>query len=155
MFNQFCYCAQLDKEIQSSDKEYKYIDKCKRMWVIKDSIRHIPSELLFKNGNDSNVLTHMILEALLKTTIDNRPQLIQKILITGGCTISLKGFKRRLLYEIDSLLEKSSKYSTLLGLKNKFNIIESPKFNHYTLSWIGASILTSLNVNMEPIMSKD
>lgn len=96
----------------------------------------------------------MILESLLKTNIDNRPKLSEKILIIGGCTVDLKGFNRRLLYEIDFLIDKS-KYNSLMGLKEKFNIIESSHFDHYTLSWVGASILSSLNINMEQIVSKD
>jgi len=67
--------------------------------------------------------------------MDSRKALASSIVIAGGNTM-FKGFTERLESEIDRLLKENQKGYTV-------NLIKKP-YRRY-ISWIGASILSSLS----------
>ena len=77
----------------------------------------------------------MVVNTLDKCDIDSRKVLASNVVVAGGNTI-FKGFTERLGSEIDRLLVEGHRgYSV--------NLVEKP-YRRY-ISWIGASILSSLS----------
>lgn len=128
--------------------ELIYTDKHGDIHLLRESIRHLPCEVLFRDSEHISV-AEMVLESLLKVDIDSRKKLTKKLVIIGGGFNSLPGFHKKLLKHIENEISTNERYQELKGLSNSFNILESLYFDHYMLSWVGASILSAVdNVNL-------
>lgn len=99
---------------------------------LKDE-RYRAPEILFDPptaGYDERGLQHQILQAVRKSPIDNRKELLGNILLTGA-TVQFKNFDRRLLWELERLVPAGT----------NINISSAPVSQN--LAWSGASALCS------------
>eukprot|EP00055_Hartaetosiga_balthica_P005354 m.15579 g.15579 ORF g.15579 m.15579 type:complete len:369 (-) comp4496_c0_seq1:88-1194(-) len=97
------------------------------------------SDTLFSYEGDPS-LQNLIANALLATPIDQRTAVSEKIVLIGGCC-HLRGFKKRLLQELNDIIENDTAYASLRGLAPAF--LDTP-FLPNIMEWIGASIAASL-----------
>jgi actin-related protein 10 len=92
-----------------------------------------------------------LLRSLLKLTAEVRVLVIQNIVLSGGSCM-VPGFKLRLLQELDYLIENYREFRELETLKGKFQIPDC-QFPSNCLVWVGASIVGSLNTEIERFMT--
>lgn len=106
---------------------------------LKDE-RYRAPEILFDPptaGYDERGLQHQILQAVRKSPIDNRKDLLGNILLTGA-TVQFRNFDRRLLQELQRLVPNG----TLI------NISSAP--TSQSLAWSGASALCTSTPSGSP-----
>jgi actin-related protein len=101
---------------------------------IDHSILSKPANVLFTGDEENISISSMILDSLKKCPIDSRFELAQNMILTGGFSM-MKGFKERLINELNFLIFKSP-YEELKNLSNQFNFIYFPFPTNY-LGWLG------------------
>lgn len=145
MCSQFShFSTHKEEDLKTKTGEYIYTDKNGDIYLLRENIRHCPGEALFKDGSIISV-AEMVAEALLKTDLDSRIKLVKKIILIGGGFRSIPGLHKKLIIELKILIHEHKRYHELRGLVDSFNILESLYFDHYMLSWVGASILSSID----------
>ncbi|TPX42618.1 hypothetical protein SeMB42_g05056 [Synchytrium endobioticum] len=82
------------------------------------------AEVLFEEDEDEVSLRSSVAECLLKCSSDIRSEVVRNVLVIGG-TSSLSGFRQRLYNEVGIL---------------------KPNFPPNTVSWVGASLVSSLKL---------
>ncbi|XP_014257338.1 actin-related protein 10 [Cimex lectularius] len=99
-------------------------------------VRESAFEVIFEKDNDQSSLPNLILDAILKCSLDCRKPLAENIFLVGG-TVMAPGFKSRLLRELKELL-KSPLYNTRLALI-KFKIHTGLAQENYAC-WLGGAL---------------
>ena len=94
-------------------------------------IAHQTGNMLF---NETYDLAYQTYSCIQETEESYRKKLFESIVTAGGTTL-LKGFGKRLQYELTHTL---GKYSTV-------HVLEGPETQRHNASWLGASILSSLS----------
>ncbi|ODQ64534.1 actin-2 [Nadsonia fulvescens var. elongata DSM 6958] len=93
------------------------------------------SEILFNPdiiGSEFNGVHQLILDSVMKSDIDLRPNLFSSIILSGGSTLT-KGFGDRLLQELRKVAPKDTKIKIYAPPERKYS------------TWIGGSILAGLS----------
>lgn len=91
-------------------------------------------EVLFElDGEEKNIAT-LILESLTLSSIDNRRNLLENIVLIGG-TCQLTGFRQRLMAELKNLVSINNKYTESIHLSS-FKFHKSPIYENCT-AWLG------------------
>lgn len=103
---------------------------------ISGRIRETSFDVLFEEDNDHQSLPSMILDAILKCSVDLRKPLAENILVIGGTTM-MAGFKSRLKEELYDRVN-SEQYKNKLHVE-KFKFLVAPAKENYT-AWLGAAI---------------
>ena len=80
---------------------------------------------------------------LEQLNVENRIRVCQNIILSGG-SCAVPGFKKRLFQEIIYLLTTRDEFEELRNLKELIAIQECC-FPSNSLVWVGASLLSSLN----------
>jgi len=75
--------------------------------------------------------------------VENRIRACQNLILSGGTCI-IPGFKKRLLQEIHHLIDHDPSFNELRAIKDLIAVPEVC-FPSNTLVWVGASLLSSLN----------
>lgn len=101
--------------------------------TIPGKVRETTFEFMFEEDNDHQSVTSMILDAILKCSIDMRRSLAENILIIGGGAM-VPGFKARLREELNEHI-KSDRYKNKLHI-DKFKFHSPPSKDNYT-AWLG------------------
>ncbi|XP_034946973.1 actin-related protein 10 [Chelonus insularis] len=104
--------------------------------TIPGYIREKAYEILWERDADNLSIPTMILDAILKCSIDTRQELAENILLIGGTTMA-KGFAARLKQELTYLV-KSELYSEKLKIRT-FKFHSAPCKPNYT-AWLGGAI---------------
>nr|CAD7439363.1 unnamed protein product [Timema bartmani] len=102
---------------------------------IPGTIREQAFEVLFQQDDDGNSIPTMILDSILKCSIDMRRPLAENILLIGG-TAMAPGFKARLLAELKHLV-LTPKYSSKIALQT-FKFHTPPAKDNY-VAWLGGN----------------
>lgn len=102
-------------------------------------LREIAYEVLFPEDNDHLGLPYIILDAILKCSLDTRKELAENILLIGG-TASALGIAARLKNELLKLI-KSDYYKDRLFI-NEVKFHTAPAKPNFT-SWLGGSLYSS------------
>lgn len=105
--------------------------------TITGKVRETSFELMFEEDNDCQSLPSMILDSILKCSVDLRKSLAENILIMGG-TAMMPGFKARLREELYDRLA-SDRYKNKLHIE-KFMFLTPPAKDNYT-AWLGGNII--------------
>ncbi|XP_012284801.1 actin-related protein 10 [Orussus abietinus] len=108
----------------------------RKSFEIPGYIREKSFEVLWERDNDNLSIPTMILDAIVKCSIDSRRELAENILLIGGTTMA-KGFVSRLKTELLTLL-RSNLYSEKLKLTT-FKFHTAPSKPNYT-AWLGGAI---------------
>lgn len=111
---------------------------------IPGEVREKSYEMLWERDNDNLSIPTMILDALLKCSVDTRKPLAENILLIGGTTMA-KGFTSRLKSELLTLV-KSNLYSDKLKIQT-FKFHTAPSKPNYT-AWLGGAIFGTADVPM-------
>jgi actin-related protein len=96
-------------------------------------------------------LAASILRSVLKLTPDVRVLVVQNIVLAGGSCM-VPGFKLRVQQEMDYLIDNYPEFQDLQSLKAKIKIPEN-QFPPNCLTWVGASLVSSLNTEIERFMT--
>ncbi|EZA62553.1 hypothetical protein DMN91_005642 [Ooceraea biroi] len=104
--------------------------------VIPGEIREKAFEVLWERDNDNLSLPTMILDAIVKCSLDTRLKLAENIILIGGTTMT-RGFASRLKSELQALV-KSDLYETKLKVRS-FKFHTAPSKPNYT-AWLGGAI---------------
>ncbi|KAK7580186.1 hypothetical protein V9T40_000815 [Parthenolecanium corni] len=118
---------------------------------IESEDRELPYETLFAQDNDQMSVSTMILDAILKTSVDMRKQLAENIVLLGG-TVMAKGFKARLKEELKMLID-GPKYKDKLFL-NVFKFHNPPAKENY-VAWLGGSICGATDMISMKSLTRD
>jgi len=105
-------------------------------------VREACHEVLFERDNDQMSLPNMILDALVKSSIDMRRPLAENILLVGG-SVMIPGFKARLLAEMKLLLA-SPLYKDKLKITT-FKFHTPPGKENY-IAWLGGALYGATDV---------
>jgi len=114
----------------------EYIVRGQQIIQIPGTLRESAYEVLFERDNDEASLPNLMLDAILKCSIDARKPLAENILFTGG-TVMAPGFKSRVMKELKALLE-SELYVNRLAIRT-FKVHKAPAKDNYTC-WLGGSL---------------
>ncbi|XP_054153136.1 actin-related protein 10-like [Oppia nitens] len=109
---------------------------------IPGSLRESVCEVLFEMYGDEHTIPTLIIDAILKCSLDSRRHLASNIIIIGG-TSMLPGFRHRLLNELKALA-KSNRYESKLHFHD-FKFHTNPCPANYS-SWLGAAIFASSDI---------
>lgn len=111
---------------------------------ISGKIRETSFDLLFEEDNDHQSLPSMILDAILKCSVDLRKPLAENILVMGGTTM-MTGFKARLKEELYDRLN-SEQYKDKLHIE-KFKFLVAPAKENYT-AWLGGKAKSNTKITL-------
>ncbi|XP_014481058.1 PREDICTED: actin-related protein 10 [Dinoponera quadriceps] len=103
---------------------------------VPGEIREKAFEILWERDNDNLSLPTMILDAIVKCSLDTRCALAENIVLVGGTTMA-KGFASRLKSELLTLV-KSDLYKNKLKVES-FKFHKAPSKPNYT-AWLGGAI---------------
>jgi actin-related protein 10 len=92
-----------------------------------------------------------ILRSVLKLNPNVRVLVVQNIVLAGGSCM-VPGFKLRLLQEMKYLIDNYQEFRELDTLKDYFTIPDN-QFPPNCLTWVGASLVASLNTEIERFMT--
>nr|CAD7571212.1 unnamed protein product [Timema californicum] len=118
---------------------------------IPGRIREQAFEVLFQPDGDGNSIPTMILDSILKCSIDMRRPLAENILLIGG-TAMTPGFKARLLAELKHLV-LTSKYSSKIALQT-FKFHTPPAKENY-VAWLGGAIFGGTDILAARSLTKE
>ncbi|XP_013404616.1 actin-related protein 10 [Lingula anatina] len=118
---------------------------------IEGKIRENTCEVLFEQDNEEKSVATLILDSIIKCTIDMRKTLAENIVIMGG-TAMLPGFLHRLQSELYDLLSKN-KYKQQLAIKN-FKFHQLPCKENYA-AWLGGAMFGALEVLQNRSLSRE
>jgi actin-related protein 10 len=104
-------------------------------------VREFACEVLFEQDIDGRSVATLILDALIRSSLDLRRQFADNILVIGG-TAMLPGFLHRLNAELTHLVNIST-YVNKLAIK-QFHFHSPPSQLNYT-AWLGGSIIGALD----------
>ncbi|CAG9325820.1 ACTR10 [Blepharisma stoltei] len=155
--------GKLRKELQerpTANKIYNFIPlKHNRAISVDFKQRLIPESIFFgEYSQDSSNIAASILRSLQTCDIDTRKQLINSIIVSGGCAMMI-GFMERLEEELLDLLHNEPDFSNIKPLADYVQINQTP-YPRNLLTWIGASIFGSLpgldrfSLNLETYQQK-
>lgn len=114
-----------------------------RLLIVPGKIREMASEVLFEmDGEEKNIAT-LILDSLILSSIDNRRNLLENIVLIGG-TSQMIGFRQRLLAELKHLVSTNNKYSESIHLSS-FKFHKAPIYENCT-AWLGGAMFAGLQV---------
>ncbi|CDW77817.1 UNKNOWN [Stylonychia lemnae] len=82
-------------------------------------------------------------QSLNQLNCENRGRAVQNIILSGGSCM-IPGFKTRLIQEINHMIENRSEFEQLKEIQQQISIPENC-FPPNCLVWVGASLLSSLN----------
>jgi actin-related protein 10 len=88
-----------------------------------------------------------ILRSLLKLNVEVRILICQNIVLSGGSCM-VPGFKLRLRQEMIHLIENKKEFELLEAIKDHIEIPEN-QFPPNCLTWVGASLVASLNTEID------
>nr|CAD7203404.1 unnamed protein product [Timema douglasi] len=118
---------------------------------IPGRIREQAFDVLFQQDGDGNSIPTMILDSILKCSIDMRRPLAENILLIGG-TAMAPGFKARLLAELKHLV-LTSKYSSKIALQT-FKFHTPPAKENY-VAWLGGAIFGGTDILAARSLTKE
>nr|CAD7455912.1 unnamed protein product [Timema tahoe] len=118
---------------------------------IPGTIREQAFEVLFQQDDDGNSIPTMILDSILKCSIDMRRPLAENILLIGG-TAMAPGFKARLLAELKHLV-LTPKYSSKIALQT-FKFHTPPAKDNY-VAWLGGAIFGGTDILAARSLTKE
>ncbi|XP_054260613.1 actin-related protein 10-like [Macrosteles quadrilineatus] len=104
--------------------------------TVPGPVREACHEVLFERDNDQLSLPNMILDAIVKSSIDMRRPLAENIVLVGGSVIAA-GFKARLQSELKLLLQ-SPEYKDKLKITT-FKFHNPPGVENY-IAWLGGAL---------------
>ncbi|XP_076291912.1 actin-related protein 10 [Lasioglossum baleicum] len=119
--------------------------------TIPGKVREKAFEVLWERDNDNLSIPTMILDAILKCSIDTRRTLAENIILIGGTTMT-KGFVSRLKSELLALL-KSNLYSEKLKIQ-AFKFHTAPSKPNYT-AWLGGAICGTVDLPLRCITKEN
>ena len=93
--------------------------------------------------NEQPNIAASILDSIKKLNPDVRLLVCQNIVLSGGSSM-IPGFKKRLTQELEFLIDNVEQYKELETLKKHMRI-QNCFFPPNVLTWVGASIVSSLN----------
>ncbi|CAG2107323.1 unnamed protein product [Medioppia subpectinata] len=152
-----CFVAPFERGVQLSQQkvdfkegsaitgppnDIKYPLDGQRVLHIPGSLRESVCEVLFEMYGDEHTIPTLIIDAILKCSVDSRRQLASNIIVIGG-TSMLAGFRHRLFQELKSLA-KSNRFVSKLHFDD-FKLHENPCPANYN-SWLGAAIFASTDI---------
>lgn len=112
---------------------------------IPGEVREKAFEVLWERDNDNLSIPTMILDAILKCSVDCRRPLAENILLIGGTTMA-KGFASRLKSELLTLVN-SSLYADQLKIQS-FKFHTMPSKRNYT-AWLGGAIFGTTDLPLK------
>lgn len=92
-----------------------------------------------------------ILRSVLALNVDLRGLACQNIILAGGSCM-VPGFKQRLLQEMHFLIENLKEFEELKTIKEKIAIPDN-QFPNNCLAWVGASLVASMNSEIDRFMT--
>uniref|UniRef100_A0A7S3CI43 Uncharacterized protein n=1 Tax=Strombidium rassoulzadegani TaxID=1082188 RepID=A0A7S3CI43_9SPIT len=92
-----------------------------------------------------------ILRSILKLNLDARVLTSQNIVLAGGSCM-VPGFKLRVLQEMKYLIEHYAEFKELETIKERLQIPDN-QFPPNCMAWVGASLVASLNTEIERFMT--
>lgn len=140
-----------DMEVLAPPPDVNYPLDGHKTVTIPGTLREWAPEILFEQDADNKSIATLVLDSLLRCSIDTRKELASNIIIMGG-TAMLPGFKHSLLSEIKMLLN-DPKYSSQLPLKEiKFH---SPPAKENFVAWLGAAAFGATEAVPSRSITKD
>jgi actin-related protein 10 len=137
---QLCYVQTLGSGNDNASQYVPYIDRFGRLYRISKHVRAEASNILFRDEDkETPTVVNSILSSLLALSVDLRAKTAHKILLVGGTSL-MRGFSTRLMQELELQVVSNPKFESLKALSGHFEFLESAKFYHPHLQWIGASV---------------
>ncbi len=131
-----------DSSLSGFPNDVKYPIDGDKILLIPGPLRESVCEVMFEMYGDEHTIPTLIIDAILKCSVDSRRQLASNIVLIGG-TSMLPGFRHRLLMELRSLA-KSNRYESKLHF-DEFKFHNNPCCANYS-SWLGAAIFASTDI---------
>ena len=101
--------------------------------------------------NEEPNIAASILRSILALGVDLRGLACQNIILAGGSCM-VPGFKLRLLQEMHFLIENLPEFKELATIKSKIFIPDN-QFPNNCMSWVGASLVGSMNAEIDRFMT--
>jgi len=120
--------------------------------IIPGYIREQAAEIMFEQDSEQISMATIILDTILKCSLDARKQMAENIVIMGG-TSMLPGFKHRLMTELHSLVKSEGKYKEQLAIRT-FKFHQPPAKENY-VAWLGAAIFGATDAITTRAVSKE
>lgn len=122
--------------ISSPPPDSNFYIRGNKTLTIPGALRESVCEVLFEMYGEEHTIPTLIIDALLRCSIDVRKLLGENIVIIGGTSL-IPGFKHRLMTELKKLVT-SEKYSSRIYF-DTFKFHQLPCKENYA-AWLGASI---------------
>ena len=101
--------------------------------------------------NEEPNIAASILRSLLALNCDLRGLVCQNVILAGGSCM-VPGFKLRLKQEMHFLIDNFKEFEELAAIKDKIRIPDN-QFPTNCVAWVGASLVSSLNTEIDRFMT--
>lgn len=136
--------VQVECSITEPPKDVRYQFKGDRILTIPGSLRESVCEVLFEMYGEEHTLPTLVIDSILKCSLDTRRALASNIVIVGGTTM-LPGFRHRLFKEVKFLATESDRYGQSIHFAEHFKFHQLPcKAN--IAAWLGASLFSTADL---------